>query len=113
MTPATTTQPYVRYRADLEQPFPDEDELIRQVVGAMQRANRQVAAKHRHGLRDAHAKSHGVLAGELRVEPDLPEHLAQGLFAAPAATRSSCACRPRSVTSAATGCPPRAGWPSR
>jgi hypothetical protein len=49
----------------------------------MERANRQVAAKHRHGLRDAHAKSHGILTGELRVEPDLPEHLAQGLFAAP------------------------------
>ena len=81
MTPATTTQPYVRYRADLEQPFPDEDELVRQVVEAMQRANRQVAAKHRHGLRDAHAKSHGVLAGELHIEPDLPAHLAQGLFA--------------------------------
>ena len=83
MTPVTETQPYVRYRADLEQPFPDEEELIRRIVGAMAETNHQIAAKHRHGLRDAHAKSHGVLAGELRVEPDLPEHLAQGLFAAP------------------------------
>src|SRR3712207_1602119 len=49
----------------------------------MESANREVAVKHRHGLRDAHAKSHGILAGELRIEPDLPEHLAQGLFAAP------------------------------
>jgi len=72
---------YVRYRPDLEQPFPDEEELTRQVVAAMQHANEQVAAKHRHGLRDAHAKSHGILAGELRVKPDLPEHLSQGLFA--------------------------------
>ncbi|MET9633195.1 catalase family protein [Lentzea sp. NPDC006480] len=72
---------YVRYRPDLEQPFPDEEELIRQVVTAMLHANQQVAAKHRHGLRDAHAKSHGVLAGVLRVKADLPEHLAQGLFA--------------------------------
>jgi hypothetical protein len=79
----TTSHPYVRYRVDLERPFPDEEELARQIVGAMERANRQVAAKHRHGLRDAHAKSHGVLAGDLRIEPDLPEHLAQGLFAAP------------------------------
>jgi hypothetical protein len=83
MTSVTTARPHVRYRADLEQPFPDEEELVRQVLEAMERANRQVAAKHRHGLRDAHAKSHGVLAGELHVEPDLPEHLAQGLFAAP------------------------------
>ncbi|WP_448639735.1 catalase family protein [Geodermatophilus sp. URMC 63] len=82
-TTQPTTQPYVRYRADLEQPFPDEDELVRRIGRAMERANRQVAAKRRHGLRDAHAKSHGVLAGELRVEPDLPAHLAQGLFAAP------------------------------
>jgi hypothetical protein len=74
---------YVRYRADLEQPFPDEEELTRQVVQAMLHANQQVAAKHRHGLRDAHAKSHGVLAGELRVQQNLPEHLAQGVFAAP------------------------------
>ncbi len=83
MTPVTTAQPYVRYREDLERPFPDEEELVRRIVGAMESANRQVAAKHRYGLRDAHAKSHGILAGELRIEPDLPEHLAQGLFAAP------------------------------
>jgi hypothetical protein len=77
----STTTDYVPYTPDLEQPFPNEEELVRQVVAAMEHANQQVAAKHRHGLRDAHAKSHGVLAGELRVEPNLPEHLAQGLFA--------------------------------
>jgi hypothetical protein len=79
----TTPRSYLRYRPDVERPFPNEEELIRQVVKAMEYANRQVAAKHRHGLRDAHAKSHGVLAGELRVQPDLPDHLAQGLFATP------------------------------
>ncbi|MFC0432549.1 catalase family protein [Kutzneria buriramensis] len=78
----TTITSYVRYRPDLEQPFPNEEELVQQVVTAMLHANQQVAAKHRHGLRDAHAKSHGVLAGELRVKPSLPKHLAQGLFAA-------------------------------
>jgi hypothetical protein len=77
----TTPSSYVRYSDDLEQPFPDEENLIRQITDAMEHANQQVAAKHRHGLRDAHAKSHGVLAGELRVQPDLPVHLAQGLFA--------------------------------
>src|SRR3954447_7863925 len=83
VTPVTTSHPYVRYRVGLERPSPDEEELVRQIIGAMESASRQVAAKHRHGLRDAHAKSHGILAGELRIEPDLPEHLAQGLFAAP------------------------------
>ncbi|MFI6438053.1 catalase family protein [Streptomyces sp. NPDC050759] len=43
-----------------------------------------LADKHRHGLRDAHAKSHGVLAGELRVRSGLSAPLAQGLFAEPA-----------------------------
>ncbi len=81
---STTTQ-YAPYHPDLEQPFPGEEELTRQVVAAMQHANEQVASKHRHGLRDAHAKSHGVLTGELRVRPDLPEHLRQGLFAEPRA----------------------------
>jgi hypothetical protein len=75
---------YIRYSDDLEQPFPDEEELTRQVVAAMLKANQQVAAKHRHGLRDAHAKSHGVLVGELRVHEGFPEHLGQGLFGAPA-----------------------------
>jgi hypothetical protein len=74
---------FVRYGPELEQPFPGEDELVRDVVAAMLAANKQVAAKHRHGLRDAHAKSHGVLAGELHIRADLPEHLAQGLFAEP------------------------------
>lgn len=79
----TTARAYVRYSDELEQPFPNEEELIRQIVEAMHSANQQVAAKHRHGLRDAHAKSHGVLAGELHIQPNLPNHLAQGLFATP------------------------------
>jgi hypothetical protein len=34
-------------------------------------------------LRSVHAKSHGLLRAELRVPPDLPAVLAQGLFATP------------------------------
>jgi hypothetical protein len=36
-------------------------------------------------LRSVHAKSHGLLRAELRVLPDLPAVLAQGLFGAPGA----------------------------
>lgn len=36
------------------------------------------------GLRSVHAKSHGLLHGELRVLDDLPPMLAQGIFANPA-----------------------------
>ena len=30
--------------------------------------------KNHHALRDAHAKSHGILRGELHVAPSLPAH---------------------------------------
>jgi hypothetical protein len=49
----------------------------------MSKLNRAVFDRHRHATRDAHDKSHGVLKGQLIVEPGLPPHLAQGLFAAP------------------------------
>ncbi len=38
---------------------------------------------HLHAIRQAHAKSQGVLKGELTVYPDLPDHLRQGIFATP------------------------------
>jgi hypothetical protein len=36
-----------------------------------------------HALRSVHAKSHGLLTGELHVLPDLPTELAQGIFKSP------------------------------
>ena len=48
------------------------------------RMNTRVFDKHRHAVRDAHAKSHGVLTGEVTVYDNLPAHLAQGVFAKPA-----------------------------
>jgi hypothetical protein len=74
---------YARYRDDLEQLQPDEAALVEQILASMLRVNRSVSGRHRHGLRDAHAKSHGVVRGELIVAADLPEPLRQGLFAAP------------------------------
>ncbi len=74
---------YVGYTPDVEQWEPDEEAVVERVVGAMARANKLVFDKHRHGVRDAHAKSHGVLRAELRVLPDLPDHLRQGMFAQP------------------------------
>ncbi|MCM1011976.1 catalase family protein [Brevibacterium sp. XM4083] len=78
----TTT--FTRYRDDLEQPAENEDEIIATILASMGRANQAVAEKHRHGLRDAHAKSHGILAGELRIHADAPAPYRQGLFAEPA-----------------------------
>lgn len=74
---------YVRYGDDVEQIQPEEARIIDDIVESMARGNKLVFDKHRHGLRDAHAKSHGILKGELRIDDNLPEHLRQGLFAEP------------------------------
>lgn len=72
--------PYVRYADGVEEIQPDEQRLTDETVESMARLNRYMFEKHRHAIRDAHAKSHGVLRGELHVYPNLPEHLAQGVF---------------------------------
>jgi hypothetical protein len=74
---------YLPYSEDIEVIQPDEAALIEQVVASMQRIGAMVFDKHRHALRNAHAKSHGILRGTLSVPSDLPEHLRHGLFARP------------------------------
>lgn len=75
---------YVRYSEDLESPRPDEGELIDKMIKVLHSNNEWAFKKYHHGIRDAHAKSHGILGGELTVYPDLPDELRQGLFATPA-----------------------------
>ena len=75
---------YVKYSDDLEQVAPDEDELVGKIVKSLHGNNEFAYRKYKHGIRDAHAKSHGILRGELTVYPDLPDELRQGLFATPA-----------------------------
>ena len=85
MTDSAQSAPtYVHYSDDLEQPTPDEDELIGKLVKSLHGNNEYAYRKYKHGIRDAHAKSHGILRGELTVYPDLPDELRQGLFATPA-----------------------------
>jgi hypothetical protein len=74
---------YLSYSDSIEQTQPDEAEITELIVASMARVNRKIFDKHRHALRDAHAKSHGILKGELEVYPDLPQHLRQGIFAMP------------------------------
>lgn len=74
---------YVRYADSVEVKQPDEDELIEKIVESMARVNRRTFDLHRHATRDAHAKSHGVLRGELAVYDGLPDPLRQGVFRAP------------------------------
>ncbi|MDH1271612.1 catalase family protein [Rhizobium pusense] len=74
---------YVPYHADVEIRADDEDALTAEILDIMAESNRKAFERHRHAVRDAHAKSHGFLKGEL-VVPKLPDHLRQGLFARPA-----------------------------
>ena len=80
---ATTKHTYVQYREDLERPATDEDNVVTKIIKSLRRNNEWAFKKYKHGIRDAHAKSHGILRGEMKVYSDLPEHLRQGLFATP------------------------------
>ncbi|MHA7628800.1 catalase family protein [Corallococcus sp. M7] len=71
---------YVRYSDDVEVVEPGEGELIQKVIAAMMKGMALTRPKHGRSVRPAHAKSHGLLKGELRVLEDLPPHLRQGLF---------------------------------
>ena len=49
----------------------------------MRYINEKTFADGGHALRSVHAKTHGILEGNLEVDTDLPGDLAQGLFAKP------------------------------
>ena len=75
---------YLPYSPEVETIAPDEHVTFDELSRTMQHITRHMAERYRHAYRPVHAKSHGVLVGVLEVLPDLPEHLAQGLFVAPA-----------------------------
>lgn len=72
---------YCPYTPDVEVKASDEAALIDKIVQSMARVNARAFDQYRHAIRDAHAKSHGIVVGHLEVYKNLPEHLAQGLFA--------------------------------
>lgn len=76
---------YVRYTDDVEVVQPDEADVIDEIMEVFDRLRRLTFEKHRHAVRDAHAKSHGILRGTLAVLGGLDAPLAQGLFARPGA----------------------------
>lgn len=78
-----SNQSYVRYSDDVELKQPDEERLIDETIASFERMRRKVFDKHRHPMRGAHAKGHGVLKGELTIYDNLPIALAQGLFRTP------------------------------
>ena len=78
-----SNSPYVPFDRDLLQSRPGGTDVIDKLVEELRRNNEWTFKKFGHGLRDAHSKSHAVLHGELSVDDNLDERLAQGLFATP------------------------------
>ncbi len=74
---------YLLYGPGVETVAPDEHVTFDELSRTMQHITRHMATRYRHAYRPVHAKSHGVLVGTLEVLPNLPEPLAQGLFAQP------------------------------
>jgi hypothetical protein len=72
---------YLRYRDDIEQPQPDEQEAIDGIIQGMTQESQIVEKREHHAVRASHAKSSACVIGELIVADDLPPELAQGLFA--------------------------------
>lgn len=76
------TEDLVRYDTPgLEPELANEDEQISALHDLVNRMQQKNFARHRHGFRGTHVKTQGIVKGRLTVLPDLPEHLAQGLFA--------------------------------
>ncbi len=77
------TEVPVRYRPDVEQVQTDELGTVGQLNSAFDIILERTAEDGGHAVRSVHAKSHGVLDGELTIDAGLPPELAQGLFATP------------------------------
>ncbi len=72
---------FVRYSEQVERRAPDEDDTIDRIIASMTRESEVTAGRYGHAVRASHAKSTGLLKGELRVLEGLPGFLRQGLFA--------------------------------
>lgn len=82
MNPVITREPVV-YDPSMEQAEPDEQQTAADIVETMRGISETVFKDSGHAERSVHAKSHGILSGELHVLEGLPDRLAQGLFARP------------------------------
>ena len=72
----------VRYTPSIEHLEKDEAETDKQLVHTLRNISEITFEDSGHAMRSVHAKSHGLLRGELQVLDGLPPTLAQGLFAA-------------------------------
>ncbi len=61
----------------------DEAETTAELADTMRTITETTYADSGHAIRSVHAKSHGLLLGEMQVAAGLPPELAQGIFAQP------------------------------
>ncbi len=78
---AAAPSPYLPFSDGVEAIAPDEAETLEAIIASLSTVSRILADRYRHAVRPSHAKSHGLIKGTLTVPGDLPEPLAQGLFA--------------------------------
>ena len=76
-------QPPVDYSPALETPEADEEQTTAELIETLRKISTITLEDSGHAMRSVHAKSHGLLHGELRVLDDLPATLQQGIFARP------------------------------
>lgn len=82
MTPELKITP-LPFDPAYEQVPDDEAETITGLIQAMRDIAETTYADGGHAIRSVHAKSHGLLQGEIEILPGLPEALAQGAFSKP------------------------------
>ena len=75
---------YVSYNAGVEKLIENEAQVIADIIASMTRLSERTRKQYGHEVRVSHGKSHGLAVGELTTFDNLPEPLAQGLFAHPA-----------------------------
>jgi hypothetical protein len=71
----------VRFTDAVEKPIDNEEQVHRDLIDTMRSITETTSKDYGHAVRSVHAKAHGILAGELVIDGNLPPELAQGLFA--------------------------------
>jgi hypothetical protein len=70
----------VQYQPSFERPEDGEAATIQALIETLEKIVHTTNEDMQHGVRGVHAKSHGLLIGEVRVLDNLPPVLAQGVF---------------------------------
>lgn len=71
------------YDPTYETPEEDEAQTTAALIESLSGISETTTHDCKHAMRSVHAKSHGLLRGELEVLDNLPAHYAQGIFSEP------------------------------